>query len=652
VCPSRKSGLVVELHFLYVFLYAVGAVLALLVAFVAWRRRAARGAVSIAVFSLGIAIWSGAFAAMWYVPTLEEQVFWERAASLGAWMVPVGFLTLAFTVAGMERWRTPGRVAIIAIVSFAFNNLEWLNPGRLFDAAFVAQKVGPYTHFAVVPGPLYWAFVAYAYTMMAVSLIIIIRAYVRSSGTERTQAGVLLVGALVPFIASVVTESGIVPLGGLDLAPFAFLPAGALWLIAIARGTLFEVLPLARSVLVEQMLDGVVVFDEEDHAVDVNPMALTMLHAPRAEVLGRPAEAVLSRVMGATAVLGDSGARHAVLPIVDGDSRYVDLGITPLSVGLGSPPAELVTLHDVTGERQASERLKLFRQVFDTADEGIIITLPDGTIVDVNDACTRMHGVTREEVLGANPRIFKSGRHDLDFYRRMWASLAETGLWRGEVWDRRADGSVFPKLLSIAAVKDENGETTHYVGMFSDITEIKTAENKLTQLATHDILTSLPNRALLEDRLNTVLARSRRRGSAAALFLFDLDHFKEVNDTLGHPAGDRLLVEIARRCLSVVRESDTIGRSGGDEFTVVVSDFAGAEDLALLARRLLSAIEKPVELGEREAHVTASIGIAVYPDDGDDADELTRNADLAMYRAKALGKNRFEFFGAVQQDEP
>jgi len=643
---------VVELHFLYVVLYAAVAVLAMLVAFIAWRRRAARGAASIAVFSLGIAIWSGAYAAMWYAPTLGEQVFWERAASLGVWMVPVGFLTLAFAVAGMERWRTPGRVAIIAIVSFAFNNLEWLNPGGLFDAAFVAQKVGPYTHFAVVPGPLYWAFAVYAYTMMTISLIIVVRVYLRSLGAERTQAGILILGALVPFTTSVVSELGIVPLGGLDLAPFAFLPAGVLWLIAILRGTLFDVLPLARSVLVEQMRDGVVVFDEKGHAVDVNPMALAMLHTPRAEVLGMPAEAVLRRVTGATAILGDSGVRHAVLPIVDGDSRYVDLGITPLSVGLGSPPAELVTLHDVTGERQASERLKLFRQVFDTADEGIIITLPDGTIVDANDACTRMHGLTREDLLGRNPRIFKSGRHDLDFYRGMWGSLVETGLWRGEVWDRRADRSVFPKLLSIAAVKDENGETTHYVGMFSDITEIKTAESKLTHLATHDLLTGLPNRALLEDRLTAVLARSRRHGGAAALLLFDLDHFKEVNDTLGHPAGDRLLVEIAQRCLSVVRESDTVGRSGGDEFTVVVSDFAGAEDLALLARRLLSAIEKPVELGEREAHVTASIGIAVYPDDGDDADELTRNADLAMYRAKALGKNRFEFFGAVQQDEP
>jgi diguanylate cyclase (GGDEF)-like protein/PAS domain S-box-containing protein len=296
-----------------------------------------------------------------------------------------------------------------------------------------------------------------------------------------------------------------------------------------------------------------------------------------------------------------------------------------------------------------SRDLRLAAKVFETSTEGILVTLPDATIVDVNDAYTRMHGVTREEVLGTNPRIFKSDRHDPDFYRRMWSSLLETGQWSGEVWDRRADGSVFPKLLSIAAVKDERGETTHYVGIFSDITEIKAAEDKLTRLATHDSLTSLPNRMLLEDRLARVLARSRRQKNAAAVFFFDLDHFKDVNDTLGHPAGDRLLVEIAKRCLSVVRETDTIGRSGGDEFNVIVSDFTGIEDLALLARRLLSAIDKPVELGEREASVTASIGIAVYPDDGDDAAELTRHADIAMYRAKALGRNRFEFFSAESQ---
>ena len=592
---------------------------------------------------VGVAIWSGAYAMMWSAISLESQLFWERVTSLGTWMVPVGFLALAFDVAGMEQWRSRRRLASIAAVAFALANLEWVNPGGLYMTGVESIRIGSYTHFSPVWGPLFWVFVTYVYALVLIASVILFRVFLRSSGPARSEAALLLVGGLIPSLASVFTQFRFTPLH-LDLAPIAFMATGSLWLIAILRGALLDVLPLARDTLVEQMADGVVVFNGEDLAVDVNPAALTMLRAPQTEVLGMAAEGVLSVVKGATDMLG-AGARRAVLPIgPDADSRYVDIGITPLFAGLGQPPAQLITLHDVTDDRRAAVRLTLFHQIFDTANEGIVVTLPDATIVDANEAFAAMHGMAREELLGQNPRVLKSDRHNPEFYRHLWRTLLDTGMWTGEIWDRRPNGEMFPKLLSIAAVKDENGETAHYVGICSDITDIKAAENNLMHLATHDPLTGLPNRTLLDDRLSTALARSRRMEGSVAVFYFDLDRFKEVNDRLGHSAGDALLVEIAARCLRTLRESDTLGRIGGDEFNIIVSDFASVEHLGHLANRLLAIIAQPVIIDDQEVHVTASIGIAVFPVHGTHEAELTRHADAAMYRAKELGRNRFEFF--------
>jgi len=645
---------VVELHFIYVVLYAGVAALTLVATLIVWRRRTARGATSLAVLMLGVAIWCGAYAVMWYVPALGQQVFWERATSLGSWMVPVAFLTLAFTVAGMDRWRTPSRIALIAIASFALDNLEWLNPAHLFDKAFVAQKMGPYTHFAVVPGPLYWAYVVFAYALVTISLIILFRAYLRSSGTERTRAAILLIGGLVPFAASIVTESGVVPAGGLDLAPLAFLATGGLWLVAILRNTLLDILPLARDVLVEQMLDGVVVVDGEDHVVDANPTALTMLHAPLAKVLGRPAEAVLSSVKGAAAVLGGSGPRRAVLPIgPDDDSRYVELGITPLVGDLGRPPAQLVTLHDVTEERRATEVLLLARQVFDTANDAIVVTLlsADQPVIDVNNAFCRLTGRSRDDTIGKDIRSFRSDRHPPEFYKAIEEGLPAIGLrWQGEVWQTRADGTGFPSWLSLSVAEDDQEHVRHIVRVFTDITEIREAEEEIRHNATHDPLTGLPNRFLLDDRLEHDLAEAKRVGSGLAVLLLDLDDLKNINDTLGHAQGDVLLVEVAKRIAKVLRESDSVGRVGGDEFTIILTDVKDPAQVESTARRLLEAVASPCRLGAEDVHITASIGVALFPTDGMDATSLNQHADLAMQGAKRLGRDKIQFFSEDLQE--
>lgn len=303
----------------------------------------------------------------------------------------------------------------------------------------------------------------------------------------------------------------------------------------------------------------------------------------------------------------------------------------------------------VAQQNRSNDDLRLASTIYETTSEGIMVTTPSGDIASVNDSFGRITGYARADILGKNPRFMKSDRHSQEFFKQMWDTLFTTGAWQGEVWNRRADGSLLPTWLSLSSVKNQQGAVTEFVGVYSDITAIKRGEEDLQWLATHDPLTRLPNRTLLEDRLTTALARSRRQRSSTAVFFFDLDHFKDVNDTLGHPAGDSLLVEIARRCLAVLRETDTLGRSGGDEFSIVVTDYLGTEDLSLLASRILAAVDDPVTLGEHEARVTASIGIAKYPEDGTDATALAEHADVAMYRAKELGRNRFEFFSPPPQ---
>ena len=468
----------VELHLIYAVLYAAVAVLTTAAASVVWQHRAARGARPIAVFMLGVAIWAAADAAMWYVPTLGQQVFWERAESLGSWIVPVAFLALAFEIAGIGRWLRPSRIGLIAIVSFALSNLEWLNPGRLYDEAFVAHRIGPYTHYAVAPGPLYWLFVAFAYGLVVIALVIIFRVYLRSSYRARTQAAMIFIGGSVPLLASAVTEIRPVPLD-VDLAPLAFFVTGALWLIAILRGTLLEVLPLARDTLIEQMLDGVVIVDGEGVVADANPTALTMLGATRGRVVGKPAQEVFGRIEGATAALRDSAPRRILQMGRDGDSRHAELSVTPLDVGPGAPPAQLLTFHDVTQERRAQEQSARLAAIVTSSQDAIFTNDLDGVVTSWNAAAESLLGYSAHEMIGKDLAVLMApGREDRprQTIERMRGGEQVAGL---ESPLRRKDGSLVELAVTLSPILDDAGDVVGVSFIGHDITERKRAEREL-----------------------------------------------------------------------------------------------------------------------------------------------------------------------------
>jgi diguanylate cyclase (GGDEF)-like protein/PAS domain S-box-containing protein len=309
---------------------------------------------------------------------------------------------------------------------------------------------------------------------------------------------------------------------------------------------------------------------------------------------------------------------------------------------------------DITDRKRMEDDLRQAATVFDNSAEGVTITTPDGTIIAVNRAFTEITGYAESEVVGRNPRMFQSGRHDRKFYREMWASIAVSGRWQGEVWNRRKNGETFPEWISITAVRDKDGRLTNYVATFSDITHQKQAEERIQMLAFSDPLTGLPNRRLLLDRLEHALVVSARSKCHGALFFIDLDDFKGLNDTRGHYVGDLLLKQVAARIAACVREGDTVARFGGDEFVVMLEDLS---DNALEATtyaesvgvKILAALNEPYLLQDNPQHSTPSIGVTLFGDQHSSLEELLKQADLAMYRAKASGRNALRFFDPEMQ---
>ncbi len=294
--------------------------------------------------------------------------------------------------------------------------------------------------------------------------------------------------------------------------------------------------------------------------------------------------------------------------------------------------------------KKAETQLLLFETVFEHAHDGISITSPEGEILAVNQAFTDITGYTQKEVIGQNPRILKSEHHDSRFYREMWQSIIHKGCWSGEIWNRRKNGEAFPEFLSISAVKDEHNHTKNYVAVFHDISEMKTKEKQIEHMAYHDPLTGLPNRILLKDRLEHTIAGAMRKNEMIQLLFIDIDNFKLVNDSAGHAKGDELLKEAAARMLSVTRAGDTVARLGGDEFIIMVTGINDMMEIIKLVERLQSEFHKPFVIDEIFYHLTCSIGISVFPNDGSDSETLLRHADLAMYHSKGTGKNKFFLF--------
>lgn len=311
-------------------------------------------------------------------------------------------------------------------------------------------------------------------------------------------------------------------------------------------------------------------------------------------------------------------------------------------------------VQDITERKKIDAELRVAATAFES-QEGMIITDAKSNILKINHSFTRITGFTSEDVLGQKMNLLKSGIHDDSFYREMWRIIEKSGAWQGEIWNRRKNGEIYPEWLTITAVKDTNGIVTHYVGTMIDITARKAIEERVHHMAHYDVLTDLPNRTLLTDRLHQAMALVRREKSKLALIFLDLDKFKPVNDTLGHDIGDLLLKQVAYRLQQCVkRESDTLSRIGGDEFVIVLSQIEDEHDAAIVADKIVQTLTQPFVIEQNTINISCSVGIAIYPMHGTDVTTLMRVAENAMYEAKRAGRGCFKFYtsGLPQDNRP
>ena len=335
----------------------------------------------------------------------------------------------------------------------------------------------------------------------------------------------------------------------------------------------------------------------------------------------------------------------------NGETIHVSLVVTAVRDSAGEITGYLGIAQDISQRRLAEAGTRLAASVFTHTREGILIADAMGLIVEVNEAFTRITGYDRADVLGQNPRILKSGRQGAEFYAAMWQSISKRGHWEGEVWNRRKDGEIYAELLSISAVRDAAGQTLNYVALLSDISQQKRHEQELEHIARYDVLTGLPNRALLADRLQQEMAHCMRRRKQLAVVFIDLDGFKLVNDQHGHGVGDELLIALALRMKGALRDGDTLARIGGDEFVAVLTGLDLPKDCEIVLSRLLAAASEPVVTHGVLLRVSASIGVTLFPQDAANADQLLRHADHAMYQAKQAGKNRYHYFDVKDDAE-
>ena len=409
------------------------------------------------------------------------------------------------------------------------------------------------------------------------------------------------------------------------------------------------------TVAVEQCPASVVITDLNAIIEYVNPRFCEITQYSESEVIGQNPNLLQSGLtnpvvyqdMWDTLAAGHVWKGELLNKRKTGDLYWEEAQIAPVKNGLGTITHYVAVKTDITKRKEIEAKLQLSANVFSHAREGIMITDANGTIIDVNETFSRITGYSKEEAVGRNPRMLKSGRQNPEGYGTMWSDLTHKGHWYGEVWNRRKNGEVYAEMLTISAVYDAEGVRQHFVALFSDITPIKTNQQQLEHIAHYDVLTGLPNRLLLSDRLQQALLQVQRRKNFLAVAFIDLDGFKAVNDNYGHATGDELLILLTLRMKTVLREGDTLARIGGDEFVAILVDLERPEDFRQILTRMLLAASDPIAIGNTTIQVSASIGVTLSPHDCPDPAVLIDHADRAMYAAKQSGKNCYRVFAAT-----
>jgi diguanylate cyclase (GGDEF)-like protein/PAS domain S-box-containing protein len=402
---------------------------------------------------------------------------------------------------------------------------------------------------------------------------------------------------------------------------------------------------------------GVITLKTDGRVKLWNPAAENILGWKETEVVGNVLPNISAMLTHRHRVSGnrplavhDEAIKGREIQQLKKDGTPVDLSVSLASVRdvAGQAAGIVCIVEDISRRLRDAEKLRLSGKIFENTQEGILVTDAQGVILAVNQAFVAVTGYTAADAIGRKPNLLNSGLHDRSFYQEMWRLLIKDGHWRGDIWNRRKNGEIYPEWINISAIRDDDGNLSNYVAIFSDISKAKENEESLLRLAHFDALTGLPNRFLFQDHVALALAQAERNGKQVAILFLDLDHFKTINDTLGHRAGDNVLIEAAQRLAACLRAGDTLSRFGGDEFMAVLPDLdtsnGGSNDAAAsVADKLLATLARPFIVEGQEVRISTSIGIALYPQDGQQLNVLSNAADAAMYRAKQRGRNTYCF---------
>lgn len=420
-----------------------------------------------------------------------------------------------------------------------------------------------------------------------------------------------------------------------------------------------------NRILLENMADGLIEVDLDGFVRFLNPSACRMLHTVAESIIGRNLSILVCdhrdgahkhyptvrELLLQVHNQGRMANQEACFQRLDGSEFSVEMSLAPMPGSTGDSEGVVITFRDVTERLKLEERLRQAATVFQSASEAILVTDAQGRIIEINPAFETITGYSREEVIGQTPNMLNSGRHDSMFFHNMWLYIRKYGQWQGEIWNRRKNGEVFPEWLTVNTVVDDENNLTHFVAVYTDISEHKRIQDQLTHMTHHDALTDLPNRTLLDAMLEQAMKHADRTDVSVAVVYIDLDRFKNINDSMGHPAGDALLLQLSQRLKAVVRMDDFVARPGGDEFILMLQEIDSIAQVSNVMEKLMQVFTQPFQIDGHSIRMTASMGISLYPSDAEDAASLLSNADAAMYRAKEAGRNTYQFYTETLTEE-
>lgn len=595
----------------------------------------------------------------------QAIIFFQRAKYISIIPIPPLLIIVSY---GMVWMYTPKSKKLLTLLFLIPLLTVFSLASNIFPYVFVSNESVYYQDKVIIyaydRGLGFFVHIFYSYILLVSNNILLLYRSIRAPKIYRLQSAYLFLGSFLTTFLNILFVFGVLGDGLIDTTPISIVITIIIyyWIAYILPKKLIVL--QARNLMIENMSDVILTVDYNHRIIDMN-LAARRLVKKTSSLVDPKSDAIdltgldFYKFLHSLSFISEEHIRSyqenkpisKFEVVIDGKRRYYDFIIEDLVDDENKNIGLLYIMRDVSEASknlhnliQLNEHLQVSDRIINEALEGIVITNHDNKIIRVNDSFVKMSGYDYYELLGEAPSLLKSGRHGKDYYKEMWQSLNETGQWNGEMWNKKKDGDEYPKYMSINAIKDDDGKLTNYIGISTDISEKKKAEEELRTLAYYDVLTGLPNRSYFKLMLESAINRSQKNGYDIALLYIDMDRFKVVNDTFGHSVGDQLLVQIASRFKGCLDKSESISRIGGDEFTLIVEPYNEIINKDTIVDCILEAFSTPFELEGKYFHIFPSIGVAIAPHDGISCEGLMRKADLAMYGAKEKGRNCAVFY--------